>query len=406
MNTCKKILTSFFLISCFGVANAQLIVEETGKVAVGTDTYETIKSKLAVNGSGESNVTVHVNAQDLTGMKINRTGQYTSTAHYGLYVDNEPMGYDNYGIYSRCIKKSTETPNITYGVAGLAGGATTGYNFGVAGFLKEDNYGAGVFGSATPNLGNIGMPEAFAGFFHGNVCVAGTLNASQVITLSDYRLKKDIKSLSSSSLNKLLNMNVVEFKYKQREFDTIGDTLASKGKRVAWYDEESAIMRNTHYGFIAQELKEIYPDLVVEGKDGFLGVNYIEIIPLLVRSIQELNAKVEQYENGNVPIKKAATRSAEEEATDIAAVVTTLYQNEPNPFTESTLIQCDVAEDVVKADLYIYDMNGKQIAVYPIAQRGATSITIEGESLEAGMYLYALIADGKVIDTKRMILTK
>ena len=105
--------------------------------------------------------------------------------------------------------------------------------------------------------------------------------------------------------------------------------------------------------------------------------------------------------------QKAATRSVEEEeATAIDAIVTTLYQNTPNPFTESTLIQCDVAEEVAKADFYVYDMNGKQIAVYPIAERGATSITIEGRSLEAGMYLYALIADGQVIDTKRMILTK
>ena len=34
------------------------------------------------------------------------------------------------------------------------------------------------------------------------------------------------------------------------------------------------------------------------------------------------------------------------------------------------------------------------------------TVTIEGGSLDAGMYLYSLIADGKVIDTKRMILTK
>lgn len=38
--------------------------------------------------------------------------------------------------------------------------------------------------------------------------------------------------------------------------------------------------------------------------------------------------------------------------------------------------------------------------------RGEASITIDGGSLNAGMYLYALIADGKVVDTKRMILTK
>jgi hypothetical protein len=32
--------------------------------------------------------------------------------------------------------------------------------------------------------------------------------------------------------------------------------------------------------------------------------------------------------------------------------------------------------------------------------------TIEGHTLKAGMYLYTLIADGKEVDTKKMILTK
>jgi len=61
---------------------------------------------------------------------------------------------------------------------------------------------------------------------------------------------------------------------------------------------------------------------------------------------------------------------------------------------------------VAKADLYIYNMKGEQINTYPITERGTISITIEGHSLSTGMYLYALIADGQVIDTKRMILTK
>ena len=33
------------------------------------------------------------------------------------------------------------------------------------------------------------------------------------------------------------------------------------------------------------------------------------------------------------------------------------------------------------------------------------NITIKGDELRAGMYMYTLIADGKVIDTKQMILT-
>jgi len=33
-------------------------------------------------------------------------------------------------------------------------------------------------------------------------------------------------------------------------------------------------------------------------------------------------------------------------------------------------------------------------------------LTISGSELNAGMYFYSLIADGKEVDTKKMILTK
>ncbi len=61
---------------------------------------------------------------------------------------------------------------------------------------------------------------------------------------------------------------------------------------------------------------------------------------------------------------------------------------------------------VASASLYIYDMNGTQLRSLPIGQKGKGTVIIQGGELAAGMYLYALIADGKVIDTKRMILTK
>ena len=237
------------------------------------------------------------------------------------------------------------------------------------------------------------------------ITIIYSLYVPTILQPSDYRLKSDVKSVSGTCLDKVLDMNIVEFKYKQREFKSpLRSVEDSTKKCVSWYDEESAFMKNKHYGLIAQELQEIYPDLVVEGEDGYLAVNYIEIIPLLIRSIQELNAKIEQYEQGDAPIQKAQSRTTD--MTGIDAVVTALYQNEPNPFTESTVIRVDVAEGVTTADLYIYNMNGEQITEYPIIERGATSVIIDGGSLNAGMYLYALIADGKVIDTKRMILTK
>ena len=401
----KTLLSVLMMASCFGVAHAQLMVDENGKTGVGIATYDALYSQLAVNGRGENNVTVHVATQDVVGMKINRTGNNTSTPHYGLYVTSQPYGVESYGIYGRTDNNTgaATTANACYGVAGVAGGGRNGLNFGVAGFLSE-TYGAGVFGSSSASLGNFSVSGNYAGFFHGNVYVTGTVSTGTLLTPSDYRLKSDIQSISSSCLDKVLDMNIVEFKYKQRETIGIEEQSMIAEERSSWYDVESPLMRNKHYGFIAQELQVLYPDLVVEGEDGYLGVNYIEVIPLLVRSIQELNAKVEQYENGGAPVYKAQTRTTD--VTDIDAVVTTLYQNTPNPFTESTLIRCDVAEDVIEADLYIYNMNGEQIAEYTVTERGETSIVIDGGSLNAGMYLYALITDGQVIDTKRMILTK
>ena len=125
------------------------------------------------------------------------------------------------------------------------------------------------------------------------------------------------------------------------------------------------------------------------------------MIPLLVSSIQELKTELNNLQNGNI-YRVQASQNQNIEALEISV----LYQNTPNPFTESTLIQCDIAVNVTDANLYIYNMNGDQIAEFAITERGSTSVTIDGGSLNAGMYLYALIADGQVIDTKRMILTK
>lgn len=152
---------------------------------------------------------------------------------------------------------------------------------------------------------------------------------------------------------------------------------------------------------IAQELQEIYPDLVIESDDGYLAVNYTEIIPLLIRSVQELSAKLDEANKSNVLRDEGATNIANPDTFQ-----TELFQNTPNPFTEITAIRCNITDDVNQAVLYVYDMNGKQITKYQIDERGETQVVIEGSSLEAGMYLYSLIADGNVIDTKRMILTK
>jgi hypothetical protein len=83
-----------------------------------------------------------------------------------------------------------------------------------------------------------------------------------------------------------------------------------------------------------------------------------------------------------------------------------LYQNSPNPFNQTTNISYYLPETIISATLNVYNMSGSPIKTIPIIQKGKGSITINGLELSPGMYLYTLIADGKEVDTKRMILTE
>ncbi len=426
----KTFLSMLLAASCFGVANAQLMVDENGKVGIGLEIEDTLRSQLSINAQS-SYTTAFIYSEEDYGLRVVRQNRSRSGyPHYSIQgINYVADGQLNYGVVG--VANGYAGSGTTIGVFGRAGAASSGYNFGLLGRLDCSYNGAAILATTSDasRYETIDVQGKYAGYFCGDTRVTGTMTAGAFVTSSDYRLKENVRSLSKSDgcLNKLMDMNVVEFNNKQRQFTTSiatrqfsdspelsaesgvmdANTLLEKDVKDSvshWYDDESPILKNKHYGLVAQELKEIYPDLVVESQDGYLAINYLEIIPLLIRSVQELKAELDESRSGNAPIQKAQSRTTD--ATGIDAIVTTLYQNTPNPFTESTLIRCDVAEDVVKADLYIYNMNGEQITEYAVTERGETSITIDGRSLSAGMYLYALIADGQVIDTKRMILTK
>jgi hypothetical protein len=51
----------------------------------------------------------------------------------------------------------------------------------------------------------------------------------------------------------------------------------------------------------------------------------------------------------------------------------------------------------------IFSFQGAPVGSYPLDQRGEGSLTLGSGVLQPGMYFYALIANGKEIDIKRMI---
>ncbi|MBW8049724.1 MAG: T9SS type A sorting domain-containing protein [Cytophagales bacterium] len=82
-----------------------------------------------------------------------------------------------------------------------------------------------------------------------------------------------------------------------------------------------------------------------------------------------------------------------------------LNQNDPNPFKESTIIRYFIPDNVNNAQLMIYDLTGKFIKEVPI-EKGFGSIEVFASDLSSGIYSYSIVADGEVIDKKKMVLTK
>ena len=74
-----------------------------------------------------------------------------------------------------------------------------------------------------------------------------------------------------------------------------------------------------------------------------------------------------------------------------------------NPFSGETNIKYTLTEQTKNASLIVYDLSGKQLISFPL-DRTASSITITSDKLAAGIYIYSVMADGKIMDSKRMVV--
>ena len=308
----------------------------------------------------------------------------------------------NVGVNS-VVDGTGPTNGVSIGVRGMATGGYQDMNFGVLGSITGPyTYGAGVFG-AINNYDGISVNGRYAGYFVGPVKATEFITIRGVFMPSDERQNENILSISrgdahpSSTLNNLLSMNVVEYNHKAQNTER-GNTETSMGSAAG--DETD---NTRHFGLLAQELGEIYPNLVVEGQDKTLSVNYLELIPILIRGIQELKQELDEVKGE----AKAMTRSVSDESAGFNAVGAgnVLYQNTPNPFKEQTVIRFSLADDARDASVCIFDMTGKTLKKLPISS-GMESVSVGGYELGEGMFLYSLIVNGQVIDTKRMIISK
>ncbi len=242
------------------------------------------------------------------------------------------------------------------------------------------------------------------------------VHTSGVFVQSDERFKENVEPVTGV-LSSLDNLEAVSYTLKndmaksKQAVDAI-EVLTEKAQKdkddyAKFFAENEK--GSERYGFIAQNVKEVFPELVHTDNSGYMYVDYIGLIPILVQSINELKARVEELTAGKDaeenPLALAAQQAGQNEL-EASLGDAKLYQNAPNPWSSETVIRYCLPQTVARADIYIYDMQGAQLKSIPAQGRGESQVTLTARDLKAGMYLYALVADGALVDSKQMILTK
>ncbi len=318
------------------------------------------------------------------------------------------------GVHGNAVSGTT-----SIGVLGTVSTATKG--LGIVGRFSQSGIttGAAVYGTVYNDLGTaLSTGDKYAGFFRGNVKATGSIVAGSTIqgaflgeSASSSNISEGGQSLRGISMaNNLSGLNVTTYQ-KERPAMPVEETifdLDGDSSKVMETPEPDIIdeqfYTKSHYALDADRLEEVFPDLVYVNKDGSKVINYVEMIPLLVQSINELNEKIEVLQGQSSGRAKAAVRGTT--GVDGSSISQNkLYQNTPNPFKETTTIHFTLADDAKDAAICIFDMTGKPVKKLPVSL-GMDSVSFKGYEIGEGMFLYSLVVNGQEIDTKKMIITK
>jgi len=375
----------------------------------------TALSGLAVGVMGESVSNVAVNV----GVRGYAVG--SSTANIGMISEannTATVAVTNSG--GRFSGDNASVSNFGIG-ASATGGSVTTLNRGVFGSASGPGTNYGIHGTATGGVTN------YAGYFDGEV--ASTVGFT---VISDEAIKENIETITGEDAAEIIeNIHPVSFDFKVDEYPELQLTDASK------------------FGMIAQEVEDVLPDVVMEfvhpaeydsaGVEihptmTFKGLDYEQFIPILIANaksqneiintqdslITDLNERLTLLEDcldGILPWLCSMSSSAIEtmdegtqEDLENSLNVTLsngqniiLDQNVPNPFAERTTITYTLPDAVQQAQIMFYDVNGQLINTVDVQTRGKGQLNVYGADLSTGIYTYTLVADGKIVATKRMV---
>ena len=186
------------------------------------------------------------------------------------------------------------------------------------GQLNGTANGAGVYGTSTSGESGSRVDGRYAGYFNGDTKVNGDLTVTGSVkgvllnAVSSHAVSTQANEFGGSSVaEKLAGVSAVSY-YEETAKD--GNDVATLSSDTASAATPAAATQSLgadrlHHGLNIEQLKDAFPELVYEQADGTVGVNYMEMIPILVEAINRLSAEVRVLKAGGTCADGAGTNS-------------------------------------------------------------------------------------------------
>lgn len=343
-----------------------------------------------------------IQALENGGLLIKRDYENNKCTNYGVNVQIKSEGPFSAGLNSEVL--GVNLGNFAFGTRSIAQGGFQ--SIGVFGGLGGSTYrGVGIYGSTTtdPILPPSVPSGKLAGLFVGNVKVIGTIYGTLATSSSVSSPSADGATTNLSAqatrggetvTEKLQQVDLLQMERVNQDGSLAANKVVERGtyvneegKEVETEEPIQTKLSAISYGLAADQLQEVYPELVYEDADGNYSINYVEMVPLLVQSIRELKAEVTELKQQlgiSDPSKLVLkTKGKAEDADDVTLAL-------PDNGQEATLD--------------VFDLSGKLLRTTSLNAASAAGLSSYTRGLPTGTYAYSLTVDGKRQKARKVLV--
>lgn len=221
--------------------------------------------------------------------------------------------------------------------------------------------------------------------------------------VSDKNLKENITEVKGTELlSKLDELEITKWNYKSEKADVkhIGPMAQDFYRIFELGNDDKSISSMDKSGIALACIKELHA--ITKEQSAELNIKNDEIASLK-NALTDVTEKLNSMEEALISCCNNYQRiSSDNSLTEKSS----LEQNVPNPFSETTVIRYYVPKSTSEGYIKIFSLDGAELKSFTISQKGAGQIEISGNSLQPGTYVYHLVVDGKQIDGKLMTITK